>query len=499
MRNAEAPSLQVEKAEWMPARRTKIPFGPGGGMDLDLPEHCLVTGVIERRTGIGGQAFGIHLELRLPSGWNGGFLFQGGGGLGGFVAPAIGMAGPGQTPALGRGFAVVSMDTGHRGMDATFASDQQARLNYAYQAIGKVTAEAKELIARFYGRAIAHSYFVGCSNGGREALLAAERYPLDFDGIVAGNPGLRLSRAAVAQLWDTAQLLHIAPKDLEGKPIYGKALNDDDLRRVSAAVVDECDALDGLRDGMVNDIHACRFDPGVLACPDGGAGDCLSQDKVAVIKAIFEGAHDSRGQPLYAGWFYDAGISAPDWRNWKMGTSPTAQSNGLNQTLGLDALRHYFSTPADPQIDPATFDFDRAEALTAETGAINDAASTFLTTFAQRGGRLLLYHGVSDPVFSLKDSIAWYEGVRRVAPDAGDFARLFAIPGMCHCAGGPATFQFDSLGVIQAWVEDGKAPDRVLATGPAFPGVTRPLCPYPAVARFTGGDQNSADSFACTE
>lgn len=493
-----SPSLKIETAQLTAAGPMKLPFGPPGAGAIDLPEHCLVRGVLSPRTGVGGQHFGVGFELRLPTSWNGRFLFQGGGGLDGVVNPAIGMGGVGQSAALTRGFAVVSTDAGHQGQDASFAADQQARLDYAYQALGKVTVEAKAIIARFYGRPPKWSYFVGCSNGGRQGMMAAQRYPLEFDGIVAGDPGFRLSRAAVGELWDTAQLSRIAPKDGQGRPIISQALTNTDLKLLSNAVLRQCDALDGLKDGMINDVKACRFDPKVLTCKGKATSRCWSTAKVAVVRAIFNGARDSRGRPLYASWPYDAGVSDMGWRVWKLGFSPAAEANGINQTMGLDSLRRYFATPADPSLTAQTFDFDRAAALTAQTGVINDPTSTFLTSFVQHGGRLMIYQGVSDPVFSANDIIAWYDQLAREAGPPQDWARMFLVPGMNHCQGGPATDQFDALDALQAWVEDGKAPDRLLATGAAFPGQSRPLCAYPKVARYKGGDARSAESFACT-
>lgn len=490
-------NLHIETAELTPAGPMKSAFGPPGASVATLPEHCLVRGMLDRRTGVGDRSYGIGFELRLPTKWNGRFLFQGGGGLDGAVNPAVGMTSAGE-PALARGFAVVSTDAGHQGPDASFASDQQARLDYAYQALGKVTAEAKAIIARFYGQGPKWSYFMGCSNGGRQGMMAAERYPLDFDGIIAGDPGFRLSRAAVGELWDTVQLTRIAPRDAQGRPIVSQALTQADLNLLAQGVLDACDALDGLKDGMINDVRACRFEPKVLTCKAGATTGCLSPAKVSTIEKIFAGAHDSKGRRIYASWPYDAGVGDMGWRIWKMGSAPSGAANGINQTMGLDALRRYFATPPDPSISPDTFDFDRAAELTAQTGAINDPTSTFLTSFVAHGGRLLIYQGVSDPVFSAADIMSWYDQLARDAGPPQSWARLFLVPGMNHCQGGPATDRFDALAALQAWVEDGKAPDRLAATGAAFPGQSRPLCPYPQVARYKGGDTKSEGSFACS-
>src|SRR6185312_1467564 len=195
---------------------------------------------------------------------------EGGGGLDGVLNPALGgLGGRARPPALAQGFAVVTTDGGHRGasmMDARFATDQQARIDYAYGAVEKTTWAAKALVQAFYGRAPEHSYFVGCSNGGRQALIAAERVPLEFDGIVAGDPTFRLAWTNVDQVWNEIVLARGAPKGPDGKPIVSRALSEADLKLVADTVLSRCDGLDGLKDGMINDFQACRFNPAVLTC-----------------------------------------------------------------------------------------------------------------------------------------------------------------------------------------------------------------------------------------
>ena len=252
---------------------------------VDLPEHCLVRGVINPRTGAGGRKFGIGFELRMPTAWNDRFLFQGGAGLDGQAMPAIGtIANSAGKPALARGFAVVSTDGGHSGpiVDATFGLDQQARTDYAYNALDKVTVEAKRLIETFYGAPPRYSYMLGCSNGGRQALVASQRLPLQFDGIVAGDPAMRFSRIALGEVWNLHVLARIAPKAPDGRPIYAGALSDADLALVRKAVLARCDKLDGLADGMINDWRHCRFDPAELACGKGRSGGCLTSARVGV-------------------------------------------------------------------------------------------------------------------------------------------------------------------------------------------------------------------------
>jgi pimeloyl-ACP methyl ester carboxylesterase len=493
------PGLVIEAASLVPAGTVKM--GAGATSQIELPAHCLVRATLAARTGAAGQRLGIGMELRLPLEWNGRFLFQGGGGLDGVLAPSYGLISANHfPPALSRGFAVVSTDGGHRGasmIDPQFALDQQARLDYGYNALDKTTLVAKELIARFYGTAPQHSYFVGCSNGGRQAMMAAERLPLQFDGIVAGDPSFRLTRTNVDEAWNEIVLARIAPRDSSGRPIISQAFSPADLQLVSSAVLKQCDARDGLVDGMINDFRGCDFDPGVLSCPAGKTAQCLSAPQVTALKALMQGPQDSQGHPLYAAFPYDAGISDPAYYRMHLGTSTDGTPNSADATLGFDTLRYLAMTPPNPGFNVFNFDFDRDVALTAESSKIIDADATDLNTFA-RHGKLLLYHGLSDQGLSPLDTLDWYERLR--TPNGGsvkDWARLFMIPGMTHCAGGPATDQFDMLAAMVAWVENGEAPERIIARGDSFPGQSRPLCAFPNIARYAGGDPHNADSFRC--
>lgn len=509
------PDLRLSRAEAVPAGT--LPAENPGRAALTgeararsaLPAHCLVEGTINPRAGAGGQEFGVGFQLRVPDGWNGRFLFQGGGGLDGVLGEAVGavpVAGALSPPALVRGYAVASTDSGHRGRDngdASFGLDQQARLDFAYAAIGEVSREARALVAARHGRAPERAYFMGCSNGGRSAMMAAQRFPTQFDGIVAGAPAFRLTRAAVAQIWDLQAFLRAAPRDAEGRPVLAAALSDGDLRLVADAVLRACDATDGLADGSIEAMAACRFDPAVLRCAGDEKTDaCLSAPQVEALGRVFGGAREGNGRALYAPWPWDAGIAAPGWRAWKLGTSPNgAAPNARNATLGPPALGLVFTTPPEPGLDPLRFDFDRDPPRTAQMAAINDPTGTMLSGFAARGGRMLVFHGNSDPVFSTHDLTAHWRDLARDngGPEAlGGWARLFLVPGMGHCGGGPALDDFDPLAAIEAWVERGEAPDRLLARGNAFPNRGRPLCPYPLEARHDGrGDPQRADSFAC--
>lgn len=492
------PELQVTMAQWQTG--IAAAGAPAGGVSSG-PEHCLVRLMINARpSGLPEMGYGTGVELRLPRDWNGRLLVQGGGGMNGSLAPAVGRVG-GFPSALERGFAVVSTDGGHQGrsnIDSRFGVDQQAKLDFAYQAIERATREGKTLVGTYYGRKADHSYFMGCSTGGREAMLAAQRLPLEFDGVISGNAARDFTRLVTQQVWSLQQVTRIAPRNDAGQPDLSRAFSDAQLQGVSTAVLQQCDALDGLRDGMINDYQACRFEPKSLSCgrpaaPE--AGVCLAAPQVDALEKIFGGARNSRGEILYGSFAFDTGIATPAWRGMHLGANGNPPANA---TLGVDTMRNYVLTPADPGLDPLKFDFDRDIARTSATAAINDAIGTQHDTFAGRGGKLIVYHGLSDQGMSTGSLVEWYGKLTpRDAAGPQSWARLFLVPGMTHCGGGQSTDQFDVLSAIQAWVEQGRAPDRILATGKAFPGVSRPLCPAPKVARYDRGAESDAMSFSC--
>ncbi len=464
-----------------------------------LPAHCIVRGVIDPRTGAGGVVFGTGFELRLPANWNRRFLFQGGGGLDGAVLSAVGpmpvRGARGRPSALARGYAVVSIDGGHKGTGATFAADRRAWMDFAYASIPRASRVAKAMTQDFYGSPIAHSYFMGCSNGGREAMMAAQLDPTAFDGVVAGDPGFNLAFSALEEVWATSVLNDAAPRGADGRPILSRALSDEALKLVADAALKQCDGDDGLVDGMI--FTHCRFDPTTVLCAPEDAGQgCLSAAKVDVIRRIFGGARTRSGAALYADWPYDPGIAGPAWRMQKLGTSPTGRASAGNATRGVESLYDFFlKRPAPDPLPPPDEVAALAASLQAPARLVN-AQATDLRPFAQRGGKLLLFQGMSDPVFSANDLIAWHRGAVR---DTGEqWSRLVLVPGMGHCGGGPALDNFDPLAAIEAWVEDGMAPAALEATGEGFPGVSRPLCAWPNVATYDGaGDRNRATSFRC--
>ena len=485
---------------------TIVPAGRAPGMKVaqepsaDLPEHCLFRATLGPRTGTNGERFGIGFELRMPSHWNGRFVFEGGGGMDGIEFPAYGSLFGRLSPvALARGFAVVRTDSGHRGTgmeDGHFALDQQARIDYAFNSLEKVTTRAKQIVAAYYGRRPDRSYFIGCSNGGRQAMSVTERFPLYFDGVIAGDPSFNISHVAARSAWSIQVLSRLAPENERGHPILSRAFSEADLKLVGDAVTKSCDGLDGLADGLINDMAACHFDPRVLQCRHTKNAQCLSKSQTDALRSVFDGPRNTQGRQLMASFPYDTGIPTI-WRGFYLGHSQTEIPDAVAVTLMLPTLRYHSLTPPAPDFDPLALNVPDLWQRVATTAALNDADWTFINTFAQHG-KLILYQGISDYGLSAKELAAWYD---RLAADTGtpthDWARLFLVPGMGHCSGGRSTDQFDPLQALQDWVEDGKAPEQIRATGAAFPQTSRPLCPWPKVARYTGGDPKQAGSFTC--
>jgi feruloyl esterase len=499
------PGLRITAATLVAAgsQRAKLPNGQEVG--APLPEHCIVTGRIDERTGADGKPYHTGFELRLPSSFSGRFFYQGGGGNDGVVRPAVGRntgARGDADNALSRGFAVVSTDAGHQSPTPEFGLDPQARIEHAYRAHERTAVTAKALLAAYYGRPADRSYFVGCSGGGRQGMMFTQRYPQFFDGVIAVAPAMRVSEGAtIAAAWTVQQFLAVAPKGPDGQPVLARAFDDAQLRRVADAVLARCDAADGLVDGLVQDFQRCSIDPRSLVCPAGGAAPgCLAPAQADALARMMAGPRNSRG-PLYTGWAWDPGIADPGWRAWTLGTAQQGPSNARHITLMAGALGHEFVTPPDPKLSTLNFDFERDPPRMAAFHAVYDTADDVqLSGFRQRGGKLLFFHGMTDPIFSPLELADYQQRLQQAHGAAtGQFARSFLVPGMTHCSGGPATDDFDGLSALVRWVEQGEAPARVLAKGSgAVPAsVSRPLCPFPTVARYDGGDVNAAASFSC--
>ncbi len=498
-----------------------------------IPAHCRLLGKMHERTSpVDGKTYSIGFEMRLPLDWNGRYFYQANGGIDGSVATATGNTSGGGplTSALLQRFAVISSDAGHNGaQNPTFGIDPQARLDYGYQAVGKLTPMAKAVIQSAYGRAPDYSYIGGCSNGGRHTMVAAARYADEYDGYLVGSPGFNLPQAAVASIYGAQQYATVATILPSGLPDLASAFTAAERRLVSAKVLERCDALDGLADGIVQNVAACQkaFDLArdVPTCPGARDGTCLSAAQKTMVANIFAGPKDRDGRPIYSTFPYDAGHGANGTAFWEF-TAPLVLDSG--------AVGFVFGTPpADPasfngplftlnsDIDVLNDSIYEENRLYAEAGMsfMTPPKATHLQRLWQRGSRMIVYHGVSDPIFSVDDTTEWFNRVtprgqhskgRGPSPDA--FVRLFHVPGMNHCSGGPATDQFDLLSALVTWVEGGEAPERVVAKarGAGNPGGvntelpagwapdrTRPLCSYPGVATYQGGNPERAESFSC--
>ena len=312
--NFKAPNVEITKAAAIAAGTTEAyPWGPG--RTLPLPAYCRVEGVINRRTGVDGEEFGITFALAMPENWNGDFLMQGGAGSNGVVMQPLGLNAAGDKPGLIRGFAVVSTDTGHKshhpGFDFAFVKDEQAYLDFAYLANTEVATLAKEIIAQYYEKPVAFSYFSGCSTGGREGMILSQRYPTVFNGIIVGDPAMRtgLSNLAIGK-WIPVAFNQIAPKDVQGKPDITRAITDSDRKLITDALLKECDTQDGVADNLISDPLGCHFNPAVLMCKEGHKDSCLAADKVAAIKKAVGGPKTSQGVQVYPGFLYDTGVTA---------------------------------------------------------------------------------------------------------------------------------------------------------------------------------------------
>ncbi len=525
-----------------PTQITLAKFIPAGAVTTDgiaLPDHCQVQGVINKRIGVDGLPYGDGFEVRLPAEWNGRFMFQGGGGTEGAVPPAIGYAGT-LSPTLARGWVVASQNGGHENKDLPFPNqfflDPQAVVDHAYGSIDVTTQTAKFLIDAYYGRGPERSYFVGCSTGGRQGMVLSQNFPDYFDGIVAGDPVYDLEAIALTENWSVQAIAAITPSPIKkfpnGAPVLHPAFPESDQKLFTSAILAACDRLDGIADGVVDNLPACwaKFDPATFVFPDSGqplqctgakTSACLSPAQISAVKKINQGPRNSLGQAIKApaaaavhdhadntvvGYAYDGGfMAATGIPSRKIGT-PTTPPGDFS--LGLGQMPYVWLSPPNPGADPLQFDFDKDIGnLNKSTPLVTFSASTDLTKFKDRGGKIIWYHGVSDPGPPVHGTIVYYNALmtRYGGPDqTKSFARLFLVPNMGHCRGGPATDQFDMLTPLVSWVEQGTAPDQVIASGTRFASPpaarSRPLCPYPQETRYVGpagGDLGAAANYAC--
>ena len=445
-----------------------------------LPEYCRVVGTLSKT---------INYEVRLPTtSWNGKFYMTGCGGFCGNVnADAC-------NDALARGYAIAATDGGHTAgaVDGSWGlNDRQAEIDWAFQAVHSVAGNSKRLISEYYGEPPAYSYFSGCSGGGREALMSAQRFPNDFDGIIAGAPAnFQAYLAGVAQTWT-----ELVQFDEAGNRIFGV----EKLGIIGAAVYDHCDGIDGLVDGQIDDPRNCDFDPGSIACPTGvDEPDCLNPDEVGALTKIYDGARNSAGVPLYPG-----GMPAGSEQLWFF----LSVGFGNNLSIGgsfAQEYHRYLAYTNDPgeSFSLFDFDFDTDVAKLGPMSNIYNATKPNLGGFEANGGKLMMYHGYADQLITPFGTIDYYEDVvdRMGGLSATqDFARLFMLPGMGHCGGGPGPNVVDLLTPMEDWVENGIAPEQIIASRVAADGTvdrTRPVYPFPAVARYDGsGSTDDASNF----
>ncbi len=470
------PAVTIKSADSVSAG----PFTPpGAAAAMLLPAFCRVE-AIARPTADSE----IRFEVWMPAAdvWNGKFEGVGNGGYSG----AIGYAA--MANALRRGYATASTDTGHAGDDLKFGQSHPEKvIDWAYRAVHVTTAAAKLIVRSHAGRFPEHAYFVGCSTGGHQALTEAQRFPDDYDGIVAGDPASNRIHQTAGFLWSWLA----THKD--GVPIVSESK----LRLVTHAAVDACDGLDGVKDGIIDDPRRCHFDPAKLLCRGGDEPTCLTAPQVEAVKKVYDGLKSPQtGEQIFTGWprgseaFGDTAIQS--WRRDILDPP---------EPMRVGFFRYFLFH--DPNWDPRTIDWDRDIAYADQTLSFMAATERDLTPFRKRGGKLVVYTGWADPVVPPQDTVAYYDGVVKAMgglEKTREFARLFLAPGMGHCGGGPGPNQFDALGALEKWVEQGSAPDRLIAThvtdGKA--DRTRPLCPYPQVARWKGaGSTDDAASFVC--
>ena len=467
------PNTTITVAQTVEAGSFTVPGAASPEGFRTLPRFCRVAATLKPTIDSD-----IKMELWLPStGWNGKFEAVGNGAFNGSIGYPAMMA------ALTRGYATSSTDTGHVGGSANFALGHPEKvIDFGWRAVHEMTATSKKIIAAYYDAGPKVSYWNGCSAGGRQAMKEAQRFAADFDGIIAGAPGLDWTGRA-------AQAVRVA-----------KALEKNDAARLSQAqrqllhraVVDACDTLDGVKDGLIENPNLCKFDPGVLQCKDPDGGACLTKDQVETARLMYSPVMNPRTKRVIAGLEPGSELGWTD-----MGWTASAQATGLDQFR--------FLVFGDPTWELQAFnaDSDIARAEEADSNTIN-ALDTNLKPFIDRGGKLIQYHGWSDAQISPGNSTQYYTRVLEALGGASRVQtsyRLFMAPGMAHCGGGEGPNTFDMVASLEQWVEHHKAPDQIIASH-ATKGVvdrTRPLCPYPQVATYKGaGSTDEAANFVCS-
>ncbi len=457
----------------------------------DAPDQCRVTGLLSPE---------IAFEVSLPAKWNGRFYMIGNGGHAGEAMDDPGRVAQ-RNAALQLGFAFAQTNTGHdarKEPGGTFVlSNPQKAIDYAYRAV-HLTAETTKAITRdYYGKPVSRAYWNSCSNGGRQGLIEAQRFPDDFDGIVANAPWVDQTGFTIGAMWNQ--------KALSAAPVTPAK-----LALVGQKVMEKCDAIDGLKDGLIDDPRKCDFDPArdVPACNAGTDGeDCLTPAQAAAIAKVYSGPM-SNGKPFFPGYMPGSeavmpglfgGGTASGWMNVIVTTQPDGKPADFNLAEGT--MRFLVNKPPKPEYDYATFDFDRDIHMLDDWSKQADAKNPDLTKFKNHGGKLIVTYGWADSILQPMMGVNYYQqAVAKNGPDTPEFFRLFMIPGMAHCGGGIGPDRNDSMTAMIDWVEKGKAPDSIVASRVVNNQVvrTRPLCPYPQVARYSGsGSIDEAANFAC--
>ena len=518
-----------------PVPNTQITSAILNAATATLPAHCQVDGIINTRVGSDGCNYGDGFEVRLPmlTAWNGRFMFQGGGGTEGAVPAATGSAGT-LSPTLAHGWAVASQDGGHEntqlakcasGSPNQFYLDAQGVIDFSYQSIQVATLTAKYLVAAYYREGPDRSYWVGCSTGGRQAMVMSQTFPQYYDGIVAGDPVYDLEAISFSELWGLEKILAITPPPITytpttpPAPLLYPAFPLSDQQLFTQAILQACDGLDGTIDGVIDNLPACqaKFDPATyvftdtkqpLQCTGAKLSTCLSPGQVDAVKQINRGPRTSSGETIEApagavahdhadntvlGYAYDGGYMASTGiPARKIGTATTPPGD-FGQ--GASQIGWAWLSPPDPTFDILGFNFDTdTDLMVTSSPVATNSSSLDIEKFIDHNGKIIWYHGLSDPGPPVLGTINYYNelaaqhgGLR----GAAKFSRFYPIPNMGHCGGGPATDQFDMLSPLVQWVENGVAPGSVVATGVNFTTAPttrqRPLCPYPQQARFIGG------------
>ena len=435
--------------------------------------HCRVNGVIGTE---------IKFSLLMPDQWNGKFMMGGGGG---YVGSVQNMA----AGSIELGYATVGTDTGHTGglTDASWALDNLERhVNFGYLAVHRTSEVAKAIIRDYYHAPITRSYFSGCSNGGRQALMSAQRYPEDFEGIIAAAPAYDFVGLA-AQFIKDAQASFTAPASTATR-----TLTPEILKSVEAQIVEKCDAVDGVKDGLFEDPRRCKIDVDALTG--------LTSEQRGALKKVYGETKGSNGT-IYFGQPVGGEAEGQGWPMWITGPAQpmTPQGPSLRHAFGTQFFKYFVFN--DPNWDYLKYDISSARKDARLAAATLSATSTDLDAFKNRGGKLIMWHGWSDPALTAFASVAYYEQVQKRDPNVNGYLRMFMAPGVLHCMGGPGPLPTNAtwFKALEDWVENGKAPERIVATRTAG-GVTRtrPLCPYPQQAVYNGsGSIDDEKNFVC--